>query len=113
MTKPTAQACHAMTTYYIGRYEDEYGIKPSVNRNKARYTFEALLYDYDRDEVKALIDFYIKHYNPDLDWFNYNYEKVVDEKRAYDKTQEIVHQRRQETQRRLDAWRARKQEWSK
>jgi len=100
-----------MTTYYIGRYADEVGSQPNVNRNKARYLFEAILMDHNRDETKALIDYYVKHYEPDLDWFQWNYDKVLEAKAEYEKNQDIIVQRRQETARRVEEWKRRKAEW--
>lgn len=113
MPKPTAQACHAMTTYYIGRYEETNGEKPNVNRNKARYLFESLLYDYSAEEVKALLDYFVKHYTQELEWFQWNYEKVLDAKRDHDKNESILAERRKVTAQRLAEWKKRKEEWQK
>ena len=113
MAKPTAQQCHAMTSYYIGRYEKVKGTKPVVNRNKAKYTFESLLWDYSVDEVKGFLDFFIDHYDQTLEWFNYNYETVINEHNDYGIQQELAAKRRRDTAERLEAWRKRKEQWKK
>lgn len=108
MAKPTAQQCHALTTYFVDAYTGVVGKKPVVNRNKARWGFESLLMDYDPVESRELIDFYVKHWNtPSLEWFLFNYEKVIsarDEARAKERSSE---RRREETRARLENWRKR------
>ena len=108
MAKPTAQQCHAMTTYFINKYTEVVGRSPSVNRNKARYGFEGLLMDYSRDEAHTLIDYYIEDYpDPRLDWFLYNYEKVIEDMKESEAEEQSRRKRREETQRRLEEWRNR------
>lgn len=113
MPKPTAQACHAMTTYYIGRYEAARGHAPVLNRNKARYTFEGLLMDYSTSEVKAILDYFFEHFERDLEWFNYNYEKVIAAKKEHERNETLRDARRIETAQRLEQWKQRQSEWKK
>lgn len=111
MAKPTAQQCHAMTTYFVNQYSDITGQRAVVNRNKARWGFEAVLMDYSATETKRLIDFYLSsESSPTLDGFLYNYDKVVvdiKEREDRDKSREA---RREATQERLERWRNR---WQK
>lgn len=111
MAKPTAQQCHALTTYYVSKYTDTFGYAPVVNRNKARYGFEGLLMDFSPTESREIVDYYIDHYaNPAIDWFIYNYEKVVVAKREREAEQEVQEKRRAATEKRLEEWRNR---WKK
>ena len=111
MAKPTAQQCHALTTYFVNEYEAAYGHKPTVNRNKARWGFESILMDFSPVEARQLIDYYIKHYaKPSLEWFLFNYDKVVDAKNDHEKEETLRAARRRETEKRLEEWR---QRWKK
>ena len=111
MAKPTAQQCHALISYYINKYESVVGRRPVVNRNKVRYWLEAMLMDYTGEQARELIDHYIDHYDdPKIDWFAYNYEKVDEDKQEYEQNKVSTEKRRQETQRKLEEWRAR---WKK
>ena len=108
MPKPTAQQCHALTTYYISKYTSVVGRAPSVNRNKARYGFEGLLMDYTSENARLLIDYYIDHYDePKIDWFIYNYEKVDEAKTDRDHEEVAQAKRRAATEARLEEWRNR------
>lgn len=107
MAKPTPQQCHALITHYIARYEEVVGSKPSLNRNKARWGFESILMDHSAEESRSIIDYFLDHYEPNIDWFLWNYEKVVEAREEYVKNQDAINHRREETQKRLDAWRER------
>lgn len=108
MPKPTPQQCHALITYYITRYEEVVGTKPTLNRNKARWGFESILMDYSPEESRGIVDYFLDHYEPNVDWLLWNYEKVVEAREEYVKNQEAINKRREETQKRLDAWRERR-----
>jgi len=97
-----------MTSYYVKGYEGKYGIKPNVNRYSARWGFDSLLAGMSKADAKEVVDYYFttlsmrKH---DLDWFFYNYEKLVEsmvEGRA-----EAEHRKRlvEESRQRAEAWR--------
>lgn len=108
MAKPTAQACHAMTTYYINKYTEVVGKAPSVNRNASRYLWEGLLMDYSPTDARTLVDYYIdKWEKPVLQWFLYNYEKVEEAMQDHALNEERQRARRKATQERLDQWRNR------
>lgn len=111
MGKPTAQQCHALTSYYISKHEAAVGTKPRVNRNKARWGFEAMLMDYLPERIKVLIDFYVEHWDrPSLEWFLWNYEKVDEAKTDKVKQDDAMAKRRAETEKRLKDW---KRRWEK
>lgn len=110
MAKPTPQQCHALITYFMTKYEEVVGSKSNLNRNKARWGFESILMDRTPAEARALVDYFFKHYEPDVDWFIWNYEKVVESQEQYEVNQEALKHRRNETQQRLDEW---KKRWGK
>jgi len=111
MAKPTAQQCHALTTYFMQQYAEKVGRSASVNRNKSRWGFESILMDYTPTQARELIDYYLGHYeNPSIEWFLFNYEKVESAMQEHNENELIAAKRRNETQRRLEEWRNR---WQK
>lgn len=111
MAKPTAQQCHALTTFYVNKYNEVVGSNPRVNRNKARWSFESILMDYTPSQVMTLIEFYLEHYDtPSLEWFFYNYDKVEESMVERQKQEDSAAKRRAETAKRLQEWRNR---WQK
>lgn len=111
MAKPTAQQCHAMTTYFVKQYESVLGRATVVNRNKTRWGFEAILMDFTAEQTKSLIDYYLEHYaSPNVEWFLFNYDKVVEAKQDQEERQKTAAKRREETARRLEEWRNRWQQ---
>jgi hypothetical protein len=111
MSKPTAQQCHALTTYFAKVYTEKVG-KPAVfNRNKARWSWDSVLMDYTPGQVREMLDFYVEHWTePNLEWFFYNCEKVDLAIADHNQEEEARHARRALTQQRLDEWRNR---WKK
>lgn len=108
MAKPTAQQCHAMTTYFMQKYTEVVGRSVVINRNKSRWGFEAILMDLSPTEAKALIDYYLGHYpNPSVEWFLYNYDKVLVEKQERAEQEAAAVKRREATAERLEEWRKR------
>lgn len=110
MAKPTAQQCHALTTYYIQAYTDKYDTKPVVNRHSARWGFESMLMDMPAPEVKKLIDFYLETTSTrrhSLDWFFYNYDSLLEEQKEHDKDRSDIARLRRESEERVRAWRER------
>ena len=110
MAKPTSQQCHAMVSYYISKYRAVNGSDPVVNRNKGKYAFEGILWDLTTDEAKALVDFFVVHYDRDFDWFAYNYDKVGQAMREYEEEQKLIAVRRDATALALQRWNKRKEE---
>lgn len=111
MSKPTAQQCHAMSTYFASQYAAKVGKPATLNRNRARWSWDAVLMDYTPTQAHELVDFYLEHWSePDIEWFFYNYEKVDAAVQEHMKNEESRRVRREETQKRLDEWRNR---WKK
>lgn len=111
MPKPTAQQCHALTTYFVSQYTNIVGRSPVVNRNKSRWGFESMLVDYSSQNVKDLIDYYLNHYDsPSIDWFLFNYDKIDLSMQEAAAQAVASAKRRKETEKRLKEWRER---WNK
>lgn len=110
MAKPTAQQCHAMTTYYVKLYKQKYGVDPQFNRHTARWGFESVLTDMPKDKAKKLLEFYFdtgsgnRH---DLDWFFYNYDKLERSVSEVDKDRAHREKLRAESEERARRWRER------
>lgn len=108
--KPTAQQCHAMTTYYATKYKDSFGRTPVVNRNKARWGFEAILTDMSTEDAKVLIDWWLNDESAekqDLDWFFYNYDKLLVVRQEEAQNLERRKKLMAESAKRVAEWRAR------
>ena len=98
----TAQACHALTTYYLAKYQERYKNKPLVNRNKARWGFDGILEDMSASNARELLDFYMGAESSNrhsLEWFFYNYDKLAEKKVAYEKDAADRRKLREETKR--------------
>lgn len=99
--------CFAAISYYEKQYAVKYGYKPNVNRYKAQWGFDAILGGMNLKDVKELIDYYlttVTNNNHDLEWFFYNYDKLVDGK-VEDEHAETRRQRlKEESKVRSDEW---------
>lgn len=110
MAKPTAQQCHAMTTYYMNAFREKYKREPRVNRNTARWHWEGMLTDMPPAEAKKLVDFYFTTSSQKqhaLDWFFYNYDKLQESMSDIDLDRERRKKLREESEKRAAEWRAR------
>lgn len=111
MANPTAQQCHAMTTYFINGYKDLTASAPVVNRNKAKAGWSGMLMDFTPTQARELVDHYLAYYEkPRIDWFLYNYEKVAEDMKERNEAKEVRRLRRAETERRAKEWEER---WKK
>ena len=106
---PTVKDCHTLTTYYAKLYARKYGEKPVVNRHTARWGFDSVLMDMPLTEAKELLEYYLTTVSPrkhPLDWFFYNYEKLVkgrqDAEEDHARTQRLL----LESKKRAEEWRA-------
>jgi hypothetical protein len=107
----TAKDCHALTTYFVSKYKETTGSTLTVNRNKARWGFESVLMDYPAKQAYDLIDYYMEHWQtPSMEWFFYNYDKVVVAKQECEAQEAAAVQVRKDTAERLEEWRRR---WKK
>lgn len=103
-----AKTCHALTTYYLNGYQGKYGQKPVVNRNKARWGFDSVLEDLKPAAVMKLIDFYFSTSSTtrhSLEWFFYNYDKLIEKKAEYDRDEADRKKLREESRLRVEEWR--------
>lgn len=109
--KPTVQQCYAMIDYYIKAYKAHYaGQEPVLNRHAARWGFESVLMGLPPEEVKKLIDFYFTTKSQKrhaLDWFFYNYEKLIESASDLEKDRARREKLREESEARAAEWRAR------
>ena len=104
----SAKDCHELTSYYVAAFKKKYGFDPNVNRYSARWGFDSLLMGMGKPQVKDLLDYYMttasqrKH---DLDWFFYNYEKLVKGLDEAKSDREHRAKLMQESQKRAEEWR--------
>lgn len=103
-----AKTCHTLTSYFAQQYKLKFGTSPVLNRNKARWGFDSILYDLDIEETKQLIDFYLQTINKtyELEWFFFNYDKLIELQE--NKVQDDAHRAklREESKTRAKEWRA-------
>lgn len=110
MPKATVQQCHAMTTYYEKKFLEKYKVKPVVNRHSARWGWDSVLMGMSPEEAKSIIDYYFTTVSTKrhaLDWFFYNYEKLIEGKNDYEKDRERRERLRHESEERAREWRER------
>ena len=110
MAKPTPQACHALTTYFVTKYKERYGAEPVVNRHSARWGFDSLLQGMSPEDARALLDFYLTTASSNkhkLDWFFYNYDKIMESLSDVDKDKTSRKKLMEESERRAREWRER------
>lgn len=104
---PLAKDCHALTSYYILGYRTKYGRAPVVNRNKARWGFDAILYDLNVVEVKSLLDYYfdaVSTHGHSIDWFFNNYDKLIETREIAEKDEADRARLREESKKRVEEW---------
>lgn len=103
----TAKDCHTLTSYYIGLYNDKYNVRPVVNRHKARWGFDSVLYDLSLGDARELLDFYLETnstHGHSLDWFFNNYDKLIVSKESARQDEEERRKLRAESKKRLEEW---------
>lgn len=104
----TAKDCHTLTSYYTKLYKERYGVNPVVNRHSARWGFDSLLTDMSMTEAKGLLDFFFKTGNTKrhaIDWFLYNYEKLIEAQIKIKEDSEHRATLRKESEQRAKEWR--------
>lgn len=70
-----------LITFYINQYKDKHGEKPIVNRNKVKFLIAEILQDLSKEEVEALILFYLKvESQPNLERMCYEYDELLKQK---------------------------------
>lgn len=103
----TAKESHAMVTYFEKKYHEKYGQRPVLNRFSAKYGFDSILMQMSTDECKSLIDYYMTTVSARqhaLDWFLYNYDKLILAKLEQDKDKALLAKLREESKKRVEEW---------
>jgi len=106
----TPKEAHALTSFYKKLWKERYGSAPVVNTHASRWAFDSMLRDMGSTEAKALIEYYFETISPNqhsLDWFLYNYDKLVEAKRVKDEDAAHLARLREESKRRTEEWRKR------
>lgn len=107
---PSAKDAHTLISYFESAYQRQYGTKPNVNRYKARWGFDSVLMQMPMKDAKNLLDYYVESGNArnrDLEWFFYNYDKLIEaEARVRDDVQRTK-ALREESKKRAQEWRNR------
>jgi hypothetical protein len=107
----TAKDCHTLTTYYEKKFKEKYHSAAVVNRNDARWKFDAILKGLSVQETKDLLDYWFSVDSPQrhpIVWFFYNYDKLITAKADQDEDATRRANLRHETAERVKKWRDRR-----
>lgn len=107
----TAKDCHILTSYYEKKFKEKYHSAAVVNRNDARWKFDAILNGLSVNETKSLIDFWFETDSAQrhpLVWFFYNYDKLIAIKSEQLEDAELRDKLRHDTEERVKKWRERR-----
>lgn len=104
----TAKDCHSLTSYYEKLFKARYGEAPDVNRVTARWNFDSVLGGMNVRQAKELLDYYFttpatKRHS--LEWFFYNYEKLIKAMLNSRKEAERRKKLMEESKKRAEEWR--------
>jgi hypothetical protein len=106
-----AKSANILSSYYAKLYKEKYNVKPIFNRHVARWGFDNVLSDMSVDEIKSLLAYYFETTNTtqnkkhSLDWFLYNYEKLIENQKEQEKDAEERKKIREESEKRAREWR--------
>lgn len=106
----TPKQAHTLASYYTKLYKEKYNFDPVVNRYSARWGFDSMLMDMGVEEAKKVIEYYFTttgSHSHSLDWFFYNYDKLIASKKLSDKDREEQRIRREASRKRTEEWRNR------
>ena len=100
---------HMLISHYQKLYEQRFGKRPILNRNKLKYLLADILRDLSMDEVKALITYYIKveKAEPALLTLCYDYAEILEVMRKNEKDASERSQLMRETMQRTREFRER------
>lgn len=104
----SAKDCHTLISYYEKLYKEKYGTAPVVNRHTARWSFDGMLKGMSMAEVKSTLEYYLTTNNASrhkLDWFFYNYDKLLENRRDSESDSEHRAKLRRESEQRAREWR--------
>jgi hypothetical protein len=107
----TAQDCHKLTTYYEKKFKEKYQTAAVVNRNTARWGFDSILKGISPEETKELMDYWFSANSAQrhpLQWFFYNYEKLLQAKAEQSEDDALRDKLRHESEERVRKWRERR-----
>lgn len=108
MAAPTIKEAHALTAFYIKRYEEAYGRKPDINIWQARWGWDSVLRGMSSKDAQDLIVYYFRTPSErlhDLDWFFNNYHKLSRNMKEQHEDHERTLRLMAESQERAEAWR--------
>lgn len=54
-----AQQANALITKYVKLYQQKYGEKPTINRYREKWGFQAMIEDLGKDDAEAVIVYYL------------------------------------------------------
>lgn len=106
----TVKDCHVCTSYFIKKYKERYKVEPTVNRNTARWSWANVLEGMSPQDVKELIDYYFtttQAKRHSLEWFFYNYDKLMEGRAESEKDKARREKMRSESEQRAKEWRDR------
>lgn len=107
----TAKDCHALITYYEKKFKEKYNTAAVVNRNTAKWGFDTILKGMSPQETKELLDYWFSIDTQNrhrIDWFFYNYEKLIDARAAQSEDGILRQHLRSESEDRVRKWRERR-----
>lgn len=101
--------CYKLIGYYKKLYLEKYGVVPVVNSNSAKWQVNSLLNDMTFEQAKELFDYYFTTGHPThtLEWFLYNYDKVMVSLHTATADRAAVEKLRAESEERAKRWRER------
>lgn len=100
----------ALVSYFEKAYEIRHHQKPTINRYSARWVFDTILGHMSEAEARSLIDYYFTTVSVNghtLDWFSYNYDKLIRAKQKMDEDRTRLQEIRRQTRIRTEEWRKR------
>jgi hypothetical protein len=107
----TAKDCHILTSYYEKKFKEKYHTAAVVNRNSAKWGFDAILKGISPEETKELLDYWFSFSSAQrhpLQWFFYNYDKLIVAKAEASDDAELRAKLRHDTEERVRKWRERR-----
>lgn len=100
-----AQQANALITKYVKLYEARYGVKPTVNRYRERWGFQAAIEDLGRSDAEKAIEYFFILDGPhDIPSFLRRYDELHTMRLADEEDKRRVAQLHRETAQRVKEW---------
>jgi hypothetical protein len=99
---------HTLTSYYAKLYKQKYGEEAVINRYTAQWGWDSILGDMSLAKVKELLDYYFANVSVrqhDIDWFFYNYDKILVNRKDQEKDARLRAKLMEESKERAERWR--------